>query len=273
MKTTTSQKVRIGIFTLVGIGVLLGGIFIIGDKQNLFSHTFSIHGKFKNVGGLQIGNNVRFAGINVGTVEDIVIEKDTIVRVDMRLQQKVKKFLKTDAMASIGSDGLMGDKLIVIAPGSADNPELKEDGQIPTVSPVDFDKVVAKFTKIADNAEVITSSLADISSQISGGKGSLGKLIYTDDLQKGLVKTVHSAQTTMESAKDAIGSVKKGVEGFSENMEAVKHNVLVRGYFKKKEKAAKKRAADSVKALQNVQPASTPTVAPAPLPVPDTKSK
>jgi len=268
MKTTSGQKVRIGIFTLVGIGVLLGAIFIIGDKQNLFSHTFSIHGKFKNVGGLQIGNNVRFAGINVGTVEDIVIENDTTVRVDMRLQEKVRQFLKTDANASIGSDGLMGDKLIVIAPGTAPNKNLADDALIPTVNPIEFDKVIAKFTKIADNAEVITASLANISSQISGGKGSLGKLIYTDDLQKGLVGTVNTAQKTMESAKDAIGSVKKGVEGFSENMEAVKHNVLVRGYFKKKEKRARKRAEDSTKAAQ-----STQTVSPAPLPVPETKSK
>ena len=196
-----------------------------------------------------------------------------MVRVDMRLQEKVKKFLKTDGVASIGSDGLMGDKLIVIAPGFNGEPLLANKAQIPTVSPVDFDKVIAKFTKIADNAEVITASLASISSQISGGKGSLGKLIYTDDLQRGLVGTVTSAQKTMESAKEAIGTVKKGVEGFSENMEAVKHNVLVRGYFKKKEKKARKRAEDSTNAAQNIQPATTPTVSPAPLPAPDAKSK
>ncbi len=237
MKTSTSQKVKIGIFTLIGFGVLLGGIFVIGNKQNLFSDTFSIFATFKNVGGLMVGNNIRFAGINVGTVEEVVIINDTTVRVDMRLQSKVHKFLKNDAMASIGSDGLMGDKLVVIAPGINGDKLIEDGGYIHSVDPMDFDKIIGKFTRVVDNAETITASLASISSQISGGKGSLGKLIYTDDLQKGLVSTVTSAHKTMETANDAIKSVKKGTEGFSENMEAIKHNVLVRGYFKKKEKA------------------------------------
>lgn len=249
MKTTPGQKVKIGIFTLVGFAILLGGIFVIGSKQNLFQDTFEIYGRFKNAGGLQIGNNIRFAGINVGTVEDIVIVNDTTVQVEMRLKAKVQPFLKTDAMASIGSDGLMGDKLVIISPGSNGTKLLTDGGQIATVSPVDFDKVIAKFTRIADHAEIITASLASISTQISSGQGSLGKLIYTSDLQNGLVKTVNSARTTMETANDAIKSVKKGTEGFSENMEAVKHNVLVRGYFKKKEKEARRKKADSLAAI------------------------
>ncbi len=73
MQTTASHKIKIGIFTLVGICVLVMGIFLIGKKQNLFGDTFSIYGTFKNVGGLQVGNNIRFAGINVGTVENIKI--------------------------------------------------------------------------------------------------------------------------------------------------------------------------------------------------------
>ncbi len=176
----------------------------------MFDNTFTIYGKYKNVGGLQIGNNIRFAGINVGTVEDITIENDTTVRVDMRLESKVRPFLKSDAMASIGSDGLMGDKLITIAPGANGDKLLAGGGQILTANPVDYDKIITKITKVADNAEIITSSLASISNEISGGKGSLGKLIYTDSLERGLVGTVNSAQKTMESANDAIKSVKAG---------------------------------------------------------------
>ena len=270
MKTTASQKAKIGIFTLAGIGILLAGIFIIGNKKNMFSETFSIYGTFKNVGGLQVGNNVRFAGINVGTVEDIVIKNDTTVRVDMRLEAKVREFLKTDAVASIGSDGLMGDKLIVIAPGISGDKLLANGGQIPTTNPVDFDKIITKITHVADNAEVITASLASISSQISSGHGSLGRLIYTSDLQKGLVSTVNAAQKTMESAHEAIQSVKKGTEGFSENMEAVKHNVLVRGYFKRKERHKK----DSIDAAKVTIPAddSKTDVPQTQQPAPETKA-
>lgn len=117
MKTTASQKIKIGLFTFVGILVLVLFIFFLGNKKSLFSSTFNIYGTFRNVNGLTVGNNVRFAGINVGVVDNITIETDSSVRVDLTLNNSVKKFIKKDSKMSIGSDGLMGDKLIVIAPG------------------------------------------------------------------------------------------------------------------------------------------------------------
>jgi phospholipid/cholesterol/gamma-HCH transport system substrate-binding protein len=88
MKTTSSQKIKIGAFTIVGILLFVAGIFLIGSKQNMFGDTFTIYGYFKNVGGLQVGNSIRFAGINVGTVEDIRIVSDTTIRVDMVSKDK-----------------------------------------------------------------------------------------------------------------------------------------------------------------------------------------
>jgi phospholipid/cholesterol/gamma-HCH transport system substrate-binding protein len=233
MKATGTQKAKIGLFTLVAILLLVIGIFVIGSKKNMFGDTFEIYGTFKNVGGLQIGNNIRFAGINVGTVDGIVIINDTTVRVNMRMESKVKPFLKDDALASIGSDGLMGDKLITIAAGINSTKLLKSGGQINTVNPMDFDKIVGRINNVVTNAEAITSDLASISNEISGGKGSLGKLIYTDSLERGLVSTVSSAKATMQSAQ-------KGVEGFSDNMTALKHNFLIKGYYKHKAKEARK---------------------------------
>ncbi len=229
MKATTAQKTRIGIFTLIGILLLVLGIFIIGSKKNMFSDTFSIYGTYKNVGGLQVGNNVRFAGINVGTIESINIINDSTVRVNMRMQSKVHQFLKNDAIAAIGSDGLMGDKIVIISPGATGDKIIANDGQIMTSNPVDFDKILTRITHVAENAEIITASLASIANQISSGQGSIGKLIYTDELSKGLESTVTAARTTMQSAQ-------KGSEGFAENMEALKHNFLLKKYYKKKAK-------------------------------------
>jgi phospholipid/cholesterol/gamma-HCH transport system substrate-binding protein len=234
MKTTAGQKAKIGIFTLVGFIILVIGIFVIGNKKNMFGDTFPIYGNFRNVGGLQVGNNIRFAGINVGTVEGITIMNDTTVRVDMRLQHRVKRFLKKDAVASIGSDGLMGDKLVVIAPGVEGESIMGKDGQIMTTNPVDFDKIITKVTQVVNNAETVMSSLASIADEISGGKGSLGKLIYTDSLEQGLEGTVNAAHETMKS-------VKEGTEGFSENMTALKHNFLLKGYYKHQKKEARKK--------------------------------
>src|SRR6201995_6150242 len=97
MKITPGQKIKSGLFTFFGLLVLVLGIFFIGNQKNMFSSTFTIHGMFKNVNGLQVGNNVRFAGINVGVVQAINIETDSTVRVDLTLNNTVRKFIKKDS--------------------------------------------------------------------------------------------------------------------------------------------------------------------------------
>ena len=273
MKTSSSQKIKIGIFTIAGILLFVAGIFIIGSKKNMFSDTFSIYGTFKNVGGLAVGNNIRFAGITVGTVEEISMVSDTVVRVDMRMKANVKPFLKADAKATIGSDGLMGDKLVTIISGSASETKLLTDGsRIMTADPFDFDKIIAKFTNVANNAEIITGELAGMAVQIRKGDGTISKLLYTDDLSKSLTATAANAEHItgslagisdhIKSGQGSIGSlvytdtlsnriervvgtankamltINEAAYGFSENMKALHGNVFFRGYFKRKAKEA-----------------------------------
>ncbi len=234
MKATGGQKIRTGIFALIGLGLLVGAVFLIGKTKNLFGDTFHVYGTFKNVGGLQAGNNVRFVGVNVGTVQSISIISDTLARVDLIVQESVHKFIKSNAVASIGSDGLMGDKLIVISAADDGSQPVKDGSRIATNNPTDMGEIVAKMQRIADNAEVITAGLADISMTISQGKGSLGRLLYNDDLAKNLEGTVTN--------------IKQGTKGFSENMEALKGNFLLRGYYKRKErKKQEKEEARQVK--------------------------
>jgi len=234
MKTSTSQKIKIGIFTLVGILLLIGGVFTVGKKKNMFTDTFTIYGLYKNVGGLQIGNNVRFSGITIGSIQDITILSDTVIRVDMILQTKVRHYIKTSTIASIGSDGLMGDKLVTIVPGAANGTELPNGARIGTVNPVEYDKMMAKATTILDHASVITDGLADIITQIQSGRGSIGRLVYSDDLSKSISNTVNAAHKTMVT-------IDSGAKGFSENMKGIQHNVLLKGYFKKKAQKEQKK--------------------------------
>jgi len=245
MKTTGGQKLKTGIFVLVALGVLLFTIYLIGKQKTMFSDTFSVYSNFKNVAGLQTGNFVRFAGINIGTVSGITIKNDTIVRVDMVLQKKVKPFIKNDSKVSIATDGLMGDKLVQIAAGSDSAGALK-DGFLQALEPMDMDKVMKKLGMIADNAQVITGNLAEIVGKVNNGQGSLGRLLNSDKFEKNIEATVQSTNQTVQK----IGSVAAGA---SDNMDAVKHSFLFRGYFKKKEKQrvqdsinAAKAAADSI---------------------------
>ncbi|HEK19233.1 MULTISPECIES: MlaD family protein [unclassified Mucilaginibacter] len=243
MKTTSSQKIKIGIFTIAGILVLFLAVFYIGNQKSMFSSTFKVYGMFKNVSGLTVGNNVRFAGINVGVVDAINIVNDSSVRVDLTLNNSVKKFIKKDSKLSIGSDGLMGDKLVVIAPGGvSSNTEVNDGNMLTAVNPVDVDKVINKLTKIADNAEKITDGLAGIVNKVNSGKGSIGRLLNSDQIAKELEGTVKQAKTTMKGVHATTATL-------NEDLKAAQHNFLLRGFFKKKEKAKK----DSLEKIQKAK--------------------
>lgn len=243
MKTTASQKIKIGLFTFAGFVILLLLVFFIGNQKSYFSSTFRVYGTFKNVSGLMVGNNVRFAGINVGVVEGINIVTDSTVRVDLTLNNSVKKFIKTDSKISIGSDGLMGDKLIVIAPGGVTSTkEIEANGQLQSVNPVDVDKIITKLTKVADNAETLTTGLSEIVTKINSGKGSIGRLLNNDKIARDLEGTVKQAQTTMKGVHATSATL-------NEDLKAAQSNFLLKGFFNKKKKAAKAKQ-DSIKKVQ-----------------------
>lgn len=246
MKTTSGQKIKIGLFTLAGIAILVVAIFLIGNKRSLFSATFNVHGLFKNVSGLQIGNNVRLVGINVGVVEDIQIMNDSSANVTLTLNDNVKKFIKKDAKLSIGSDGLMGDKLVIIAPGGGTSNEPVKNGErLAVVNPLEVDKIINKLTKLADNAGEVVQGLATVVNKVNSGKGSIGRLLNNDRMARNMESTVKQAQTTMQSVKTSTGTL-------NEDLKAAQSNFLLKGFFKKK-KAAAKAKQDSIKKAKEEQ--------------------
>ena len=251
MKTTSGQKIKIGVFALAGLAVLIIAIFLIGNKKGLFSSTFNVHGMFKNVNGLQIGNNARFAGINVGVVNDIQIVNDTTVKVVLTLNEDVRKFIKKDAKLSIGSDGLMGDKLVVISPGGANsNREVNNGDQLTGVNPLDVDKLVNKFTRIADDAGDLVQGLSSIVNKVNNGKGSIGRLLNNDKIARDLEGTVNQAKTTMANVHKTTGTL-------NEDLKAAQSNFLLKGFFKKKKKQEQAKK-DSIEKVQEQQKQASP---------------
>jgi len=222
MKKNTNRKIKLGLFVTAGIILFIGAIYYVGKQQNLFGSTFRIMGIFKNAGGLQVGNNVRFVGINVGTIENIEIISDTSVKVSIILEEEVRKFIKKDASAIIGSEGLMGDKIISINPGTFDAPIIKEKDTIPTIKPLDTDAILASLKATGENAAIITKELSEIIKKINNGQGSIGMLLMDNSFANNLSQSMIN--------------IKNGTNNFNQNMEALKHSILFRGYFKNKEK-------------------------------------
>jgi phospholipid/cholesterol/gamma-HCH transport system substrate-binding protein len=225
MKNDTGNKVMLGIFVIMALTLFIAGIYFIGQKQRLFSSTFKVTFICGDVNGLQVGNNVRFSGINVGTVSNVKIITDSTVLVDLVLDKGVKKFIKKDAEASVGSEGLMGDKIVNIAAGSSDLREIENNDTILCGKGSGIEQIMTEVTITAENAAQITSDLSVITGSIREGKGTIGKLFMDTGMATNIDKTIINA-------KNAAG-------GLSENMEAAKHNILLRGYFKKKEKEEK----------------------------------
>jgi phospholipid/cholesterol/gamma-HCH transport system substrate-binding protein len=246
MKITPEQKTKIGIFTAVGLAVLVFAVFFIGNQKSLFSSTIKLTGIFNNVNGLQIGNNVRFAGINVGVVDDIEIQNDTAVRVTLSIERDVQKFIKKDSKMNIGSDGLMGDKLMVISPGGATTTEMVKDGQqIGAVNPMDVDKIITKVTKMADDAGSLINSLSQIVGKVNNGQGSIGRLLNDNQMADQIQTTVVQANKTMKNVRATSATL-------NEDLKAAQSNFLLKGYFNKKKKAEQKRL-DSIKKVKENQ--------------------
>jgi len=225
---TDQFKVRLGLFVAGGLALFILAIFIIGKQKNLFNPVYSLNATFYNVSGLQVGNNIRFSGINIGTVDNITIINDSTVRVVMSIKKEVKKFIKKDSEVAIGSEGLIGDRLLIITQGSTNSPLAMEGQQLASKEPVETDAIMASLKVTASNAEIISLQLAEIMTKINGGNGTLGRLIQDTAIAENLNQT--------------IVNLKKSSKGLGENMEAAKHNFLFRGYFKKKEKVEEQKA-------------------------------
>jgi phospholipid/cholesterol/gamma-HCH transport system substrate-binding protein len=222
MEPSTKSKIRLGLFIITAVLLFVAAVFYIGKKKNLFTDTFNLHGIFRNVSGLEIGNNVRFAGITVGTVSNIVILSDTSVQVDMVIEKSTRKFIKKDSYASIGSEGLMGARVINITQGTFASASINEDEGIKTLEPAETDAILTSLQATGENAEIVTSQLAEIFYKINNGEGVIGRLIQDSAFAGNLSETINNLKT--------------GTEGFSQNMEAAKHSLFLRGYYKKKNK-------------------------------------
>lgn len=223
---------KLGMFVTIGLILLIGTIYFVGKQKNLFGSTFTLKSQFKTVTGLKVGNNVRFSGINVGTVSEITLITDSAVVVRLVIKDEVRKFIKTDAKASIGSDGLMGDKVLIITPGTKSKNSVKNNATIASIKAIEIEDIMKGVKTTVDNATLITVQLAEFSSKINNGKGTLSKLLTDEKMGQKLNAT--------------LSNLESGTKGFSDNMEAAKDNFLLRGYYNKKEKAATEKKQEEI---------------------------
>ncbi|MFK7782673.1 MlaD family protein [Psychroserpens sp.] len=323
MKQTKAQKLRLGLFVIIGTMLFIAAIYLIGQRRNMFNKTFMISAYFQNVNGLQRGNNVRYSGIDIGTVNDITMVNDSSIKVSMNIQEKIITHIKKNAIATIGSDGLVGNMIVNIVPGQGESELISNGDVIVSYSKIGADDILSTLSVGSENAAILTSDLLKITTAMLEGNGTVGLLlndtIMANDLKQsvnnlriasqGATKTIYELNsiitsiktddntilgmllndtisseklkmvvsnletssseidnvlynintivtdinssegtfnylvrdtTAVNSLKSTLQNINEGTDKFNQNMEALKHNFLTRGYFRKLEREKEK---------------------------------
>ncbi|WP_158976537.1 MlaD family protein [Cellulophaga sp. L1A9] len=214
MEKSASEKIRLGLFVLIGSVLLILVIYMIGNKQNMFGNTFDLNVTFDNVRGLQNGNNVRYAGISIGTVKDIEMINDTTILVGLLIDNKMQQHIKNNSVANIGSDGLVGSMIINIVPGVGEAPYVKSGDEIKSFSNVATSDMLNTLNVTNENAAVLTAQLLTITRSINEGKGTLGRLLNDTIMGANLNQSLINLKYTSNDAQQTIRKLNALVESF-----------------------------------------------------------
>lgn len=198
----SGQNIRLGVFVFTGLFLFVLAVYLLGNRQNMFGNNVKISSVFKNVNGLQLGNNVRFAGVNVGTVRGITIINDTAICVDMFINERTAQLIKKNALATISSDGLVGSMIVNIIPNEIPILESIETGDtIHSISKIATADMLTTLNTTNENAAMLTQDLLRITGAINKGEGLLGALIKDQELVNDVKQSLNNLQETTAEAK------------------------------------------------------------------------
>ncbi len=208
MGKSTSKKINVGIFVVVGTILLIAALYFIGSRQQMFSKNIEIFGTFNNVNGLTLGNNVRYSGVNIGTVSKIQMVEEGKIIVGMSIESKTSVFIKKDAVASISSDGLVGSMVVNILPGKdKSSPQVVSGDTIQIFNKISTDEMLATLNKTNENAALLTEDLLKITNQIVAGKGTLGALVSDSLMAKDIRQSASELRKMTSGATEAISQI------------------------------------------------------------------
>ncbi|WP_420601105.1 MlaD family protein [Flagellimonas sp.] len=212
MARTNAQKTRLGFFVVLGTALIIIASYLIGNNQSLFSKTFTVTTVFNNVNGLQLGNNVRYSGIVVGTVKGIEMENDSTIRVRMSIEEKMHRHIKKDAIATIGSDGLVGSMIVNIIPGKGASEVVGSGEEIDSYSRIGAEDMLSTLNVTNQNAALLTADLLKVTQSLKNGEGTLGKLLNDTLMAQNLQEIVVNLKYTSVEANSAMKELNSIIE-------------------------------------------------------------
>lgn len=207
----TKRLLRAGIFSVIGFVILVVGVFVIGDKQNLFTSTFRIQSHFRSVEGLKSGALVTVNGIKVGTVNRVQLrmspDSGSYVHVTMNIDADFREFIRTTTVATVSSTGLIGDKIVELRTGDPSAPVARNDALLPSAEPTNYTAIFDQARDVVRNTENITASLDTLFLRFRRGEGTLGKFLTDDEVYVGLARVAGATEKTMTDVGVSLSTV------------------------------------------------------------------
>jgi phospholipid/cholesterol/gamma-HCH transport system substrate-binding protein len=159
MPSKTINNIKLGIFVISGLVLMIALLYFIGKNGSLFNPSFLLKTHFRNVQGLQQGNNVRYSGIQAGAVKKITVLNDTVIEITMTIDNSFKNVIRKSAMTSISTDGFVGNKIINITPGSILAPTVNENDVLSSKKPLDTDEMLSTLSESNKNIAVLSEDI------------------------------------------------------------------------------------------------------------------
>lgn len=209
------NTIRLGIFVTIGVVLFTVAVYLMGNQKNMFGAKFYLNTVVSNANGLRVGNNVRYAGIVIGSVDDIVIVNDSTLRIEMMLEDRVKNFIRKDAIASIGTDGLVGNVIVNISPGSGSEPRVKEGDTIDSYTRIDANEMLETLGSTNYNVALLSKKLLDISTNLNEGQGTLPLLIRDAEMAAEVTQTLKNLHRVTENLTQTSLQLRRAMDGVS----------------------------------------------------------
>ena len=188
-ETKKIENAKLGILVISGILFLVFTLYMIGKNQNIFGASFTIISVVDDVNGLVPGNNVRFKGINVGTVKSIEVANDSLIHISLYVHKRMQPYIKKNAMTSINTDGLMGNKIIQIIPQAGDAATIEEGDMIYALEPLDTDKMLKRLEGTGEYLEITFMNLSEIAEKLNKSE-SFWSMLSDEGLKEDIKNTV-----------------------------------------------------------------------------------
>ena len=214
MRSDNKKTVIVGIFVLIGIIILVVGILTLGAQQKAFVKSYRVFAVFDDVAGLQTGNNVWFSGVKIGNVRKINFFGESQVEIEMNLESSTKDFIRKNSKATISSDGLIGNKIIVIYGGTAEAPPIEAGDRLEAVMPLDTDRMMETLQENNLNLVNITNDLKVLTGRLAGGEGIVGAML-TDSV---LVQEFKSIMSNLNQTANNSNRMSRELARFSSQL-------------------------------------------------------